>query len=301
MYKKRSFRKTATVLLAIISLLILFNYFLFQRSMGEQPFPSLQEHFQAPNISGRNYLLKKRGGPILASKQKEEQIAIASMTKIMTAMCIIEMVDNLDQLVEVPVDIFPEIEEQGLATAGLIAGEVISYRDLLYAIMLPSGADAVLTAVRAVSGSEEVFVGMMNEKAASLGMSRTHFSNTTGKDAAEHYSTVEDVMLLLEHALQNEMIYQIFTTLSYQSAATNFHPEGLPFFSTLTSQNESLDVENGRILGGKTGYTVAAGLCLASVAEIDGEEYLLVLAGSKGDSLTEQFNIIESRILYDMV
>lgn len=298
MYKKNSFRKTITTLLIVIILLILFIYFLFHRST-EVSFFSSQE--STADVTSKNYLLKKRGGQILASKQKNEQISVASMTKIMTALCIIETIENLEQLVEVPADIFPEIEEQGLATAGLIAGEVISYRDLLYAIMLPSGADAALATARAIGGSEEAFVDRMNGKAISLGMKNTHFSNATGMDAVDHYSSVADIMTLLEHALQNEQFYQLFTTLSYQSEATNLHPEGLPFFSTLISQNESLTLENGQILGGKTGYTQAAGLCLASIAEINGEEYLLVTAGSKGDSLTEQFNIIESRTLYSLI
>lgn len=298
MYKKNNFRKTITTLLIVIILLILFIYFLFHRSTEVSPFSSQES---TADVTSKNYLLKKRGGQILASKQKNEQISVASMTKIMTALCIIETIENLEQFVEVPADIFPEIEEQGLATAGLIEGEVISYRDLLYAIMLPSGADAVLTSVKAIDGSEEAFVDRMNGKVVSLGMRNTHFSNATGMDAADHYSSVADIMTLLEHALQNEQFYQLFTTLSYQSAATNLHPDGLAFFSTIISQNESLALENGQIFGGKTGYTQAAGLCLASIAEINGEEYLLVTAGSKGDSLTEQFNIIESRILYSLI
>lgn len=299
MYKKNNFRKAAAILLAMLTFLIGLNYLPVLRSSGEPFFQILRS--EAPDISGRNYVLKKRGGQVLKSKKEEEQIAIASMTKIMTAICVIEAVENLDQLVEVPVDIFPEIEEQGLATAGLFQGEVISYRTLLYAMMLPSGADAVLTAVQAISGNEQIFADRMNEKAASLGMKRTHFSNTTGKDATDHYSTVADIMTLLDYALQNETFYQVFTTLSYQSVGTNLHPEGLPLTSTVISRNESLALDNGRILGGKTGYTIDAGLCLASMAEINGEEYLLVLAGCKGDNLTEQFNVIESRVLYNLV
>lgn len=299
MMKKSKFRKNITILFALIGLLIVVNFFLFRGLADSSALPFVQE--QGEPISGKNYVLKKREGQVVKSKKQDEKIAVASMTKIMTALYIIEHVENLDQLVEVPMAIFQEIEEQGLATAGLLQGEVISYRELLYGIMLPSGADAALTAVQALSGSEEAFVQGMNETATALGMTNTHFSNATGMDEQAHYSSVGDIMLLLEYALRNEFFYQLFTTLSYQTQGTNLHVEGLSFTSTIISRDESLDLRNGHILGGKTGYTVAAGLCLASLADINGEEYLLVLAGSKGDSLTEQFNIIESRLLYNQI
>lgn len=299
MYKKNNFIKTITMLLLLILVLIGVNLFLFNRSSAERPFSLLQDQSNA--VSGQNYLLKQRGGKTLKSKKATERIAVASMTKIMTALTIIENVENLEELVEVPHDIFPEIEAQGLATAGLIPGEVISYRELLYGIILPSGADAALAAVRAISGDEQFFVADMNERAAALGMKNTHFSNVTGMDAPDHYSTVEDIMRLLEYALDNETFYHVFTSLSYQSSGTNMHVDGLTFISTVISRDESLELDSGRIIGGKTGYTVDAGLCLASLAEVEGEEYLLVLAGSEGDSQSEQHNIIESRLLYNQI
>lgn len=299
MYKKNNFIKTIAMLILLILVLIGVNLFLFNRSSAERPFSLLQDQSNA--VSGQNYLLKQRGGKTLKSKKATERIAVASMTKIMTALTIIENVENLEELVEVPHDIFPEIEAQGLATAGLIPGEVISYRELLYGIILPSGADAALAAVRAISGDEQSFVADMNERAVALGMKNTHFSNVTGMDAPDHYSTVEDIMRLLEYALDNETFYHVFTSLSYQSSGTNMHVDGLTFISTVISRDESLELDSGRIIGGKTGYTVDAGLCLASLAEVEGEEYLLVLAGSEGDSLSEQHNIIESRLLYNQI
>ncbi|MBP1044652.1 D-alanyl-D-alanine carboxypeptidase [Enterococcus sp. BWM-S5] len=299
MYKKNNFIKTIAMLILLILVLIGVNLFLFNRSSAERPFSLLQDQSNA--VSGQNYLLKQRGGKTLKSKKATERIAVASMTKIMTALTIIENVENLEELVEVPHDIFPEIEAQGLATAGLIPGEVISYRELLYGIILPSGADAALAAVRAISGDEQSFVADMNERAVALGMKNTHFSNATGMDAPDHYSTVEDIMRLLEYALDNETFYHVFTSLSYQSSGTNMHVDGLTFISTVISRDESLELDSGRIIGGKTGYTVDAGLCLASLAEVEGEEYLLVLAGSEGDSLSEQHNIIESRLLYNQI
>lgn len=219
----------------------------------------------------------------------------------MTAICIIEHATDLDQSVTVPQNIFFEIEQNNLAVAGLMPGEKISYWDLLHGIILPSGADATLTAALGICEDEQSFVEIMNEKAAQLGMTATHFANSTGLDAIGHYSTIKDMMILLEYALKNDSFYQIFTSLNYQGSATNRHPEGNYFTSSMISRGESLELSKGNIIGGKTGYTPKAGLCLASLAEIDGEEYLLIIAGCKGSDESKQFNVIESRTFYNSI
>lgn len=251
------------------------------------------------NISSKHYLLKVREGSEIYRKGETQKIAIASLTKIMTAVCIIENVNDFEGLTTVPQEIFPDIERNNLAVAGLMADERINYWDLLHGIILPSGADAALTAAISLCGDEESFVELMNEKAVALSMDSTHFTNATGLDDREHFSTVKDMMILLEYALKNEAFYQIFTSLEYQGAATNLHPEGNSFTSSLISRGESLALSNGNIIGGKTGYTSKAEACLASLAEINGKEYLLVIAGCKGSENSKQFNVIESRSLYN--
>ncbi|GCF94923.1 peptidase M15 [Enterococcus florum] len=258
-----------------------------------------KEYVNIRGISAHSYLLKKRDGSVINQKNPQKKVAIASLTKIMTALCVIEKAENLDQLTVVPESIFFELQKNNLAVAGLQPGEEISYRELLYGILLPSGADATLTAVLSLSESEEAFVVIMNQKAAELGMTQTHFSNSVGLDANDHYSTAGDLAILLDYALNNPIFYEVFTRLTYQGQPTNLHPEGNHFTSSLISRGESLELSNGRIIGGKTGYTKKAGLCLASLAVINGEDYLLILTGSKGDSESEQFHLIESRKLYE--
>ena len=90
-----------------------------------------------------------------------------------------------------------------------------------------------------------------------------------------HYSTAEDLALLLDTALEEPLFYQIFTTHSY-TATGSFHPFGSTFTGTLWELPEAESLKNGIILGGKTGYTQEAGLCLASLAEVGGREYLLI-------------------------
>lgn len=258
-----------------------------------------EEYIKLSGISANSYLLKKRHGTIINQKDSQQKIAIASLTKIMTALCVIEEVEDLDQLTVVPEPIFFELQKNNLAVAGLQPGEEICYRDLLYGILLPSGADATLTAALSLRDSEEEFVFVMNQKAIELGMNQTHFTNTVGLDDKDHYSTTGDLAILLDYALDNTVFYEIFTSFTYQGQPTNLHPDGNYFTSSLISRGGSLELSNGQILGGKTGYTKKAGLCLASLAEVNGEEYLLILAGSKGDSESEQFNLIESRKVYE--
>lgn len=252
-------------------------------------------------ITSKHYLLKAREGSEIYRKGETQRISIASLTKIMTAVCILENVEDFEESVTVPQGIFFDIERNNLAVAGLMAGERINYWDLLHGIILPSGADAALTAAISLCGDEKSFVEIMNAKAMELGMSATHFTNATGLDDRGHYSTVKDMMILLEYALKNEAFYQVFTTLEYQGAATNLHPEGNYFTSSLISRGESLALSDGNIIGGKTGYTSKAGLCLASMAEINGEEYVLIIAGCNGSEDSKQFNVIESRNLYNSV
>ena len=141
----------------------------------------------------------------------------------------------------------------------------------------------------------------MNQKAAELGMTATHFCNPTGLHDPEHVSTVRDMARLTEAALQNETFRKLFTTERYTVPATNCHPQGFTMHSTLLSQLDGTELHSGRILGGKTGYTGEAGLCLASLAEVKGREYILVTAGAGGDHSTAPYHIEDAVTVYRRV
>ena len=151
------------------------------------------------------------------------------------------------------------------------------------------------TLARQVSGSEEAFVALMNRKAGELGMKHTHFANCTGLTSSEHYSSAADLAVLLQAALNNETFRTVFTTGQYTSSVTAQHPKGLYMASTLLSRLDGGEVTGGQILGGKTGYTDAAGLCLAVV---NGKEYILVTLGAPGNHATEQTNIMDAVQVY---
>ena len=129
-------------------------------------------------------------------------------------------------------------------------------------------------------------------------MTGTHFCNPTGLHDPEHVSTVRDMARLTEAALQNETFRKLFTTERYTVPATNCHPQGFTMHSTLLSQLDGTELHSGRILGGKTGYTGEAGLCLASLAECGGEEYILVTAGAPSNNDEDLLHIEDAITVY---
>ena len=236
-------------------------------------------------------LLRADSGEVLAEKDADSTIYPASMTKMMTALLAIEANPDLDTPVTLPEEIFPALQAQNASLAGFQAGETATVRDLLYGAMLPSGAECCEALAREVSGSEEAFVARMNQKAAELGMTATHFCNPTGLHDPEHVSTARDMARLLRAAMQNEMFRTIFATARYTVPPTNLHPDGFTMESTFWSELDGTELRRGKFLGGKTGYTSAAGLCLASAAEVKGKTYLMVTAGAQGNHNTEPYHV----------
>ena len=260
-----------------------------------------QQNILLGTSSRHALLMDARTGQVLARKRSGEEAAPASLTKMMTVLLAAEALPDLDTPVTLPEDIFPALYKADASMAGFQPGETVTVRDLLYGAMLPSGAECCETLAREVSGSEEAFVVRMNQKAAELGMTGTHFCNPTGLHDPEHVSTVRDMARLTEAALQNETFRKLFTTERYTVPATNCHPQGFTMHSTLLSQLDGTELHRGRILGGKTGYTGEAGLCLASLAEVKGREYILVTAGAGGNHSTAPYHIEDAVTVYRRV
>ncbi len=246
-------------------------------------------------------LVDNESGNILAQHDAQERIYPASMTKIMTAVLAVENTSDMEETVTVPEDIFPQLYAEDASMAGFLPGEKARLRDLLYGILLPSGAECCLTFADRIAGSETAFVELMNRKAEELGLANTHFCNATGLHDPDHYSTAEDIASLLRYALQSRTFREAFTGNRYSVAPSEQHPDGFTFVSTMFSYMGSADVTGGRILGGKTGYTEEAGQCLASLAEIGGEEYILVTAKADGTHETEQFHILDAQNVYNQI
>ncbi|KMY32280.1 D-Ala-D-Ala carboxypeptidase [Lysinibacillus xylanilyticus] len=235
---------------------------------------------------------------ILLDKGSDEIIYPASLTKIMTVLVAIENIPNLQEKILLPKSIFKNLYEENASVAGFLPNEELTAEDLLYGSMLPSGADASIGLADYIAGSESKFVKLMNEKAKQLGMKNTHFRNATGLHHPDHYTSVKDISILLQYALTNNNFRDIYTAERYSIKSTNLHPEGMTLTSRMFKNLNANENTRGEIIGGKTGYTVQAGLCLASLATINGEEYILVTVGANGDSRTEQFNITDALAVY---
>lgn len=244
-------------------------------------------------------LIRLKDYAVMMQKESEEKIYPASLTKMMTAIIAIEKLSNLQEEITLSDSMFNELYYANASMAGFQPNENVRAIDLLYGVLLPSGAESCIGLADKIAGSEQKFAEMMNQKAAELGMNDTHFVNATGLHDENHYTTVKDMSILLSYALQNDTFRKIFTSSRHATNPTNKHPNGITFYSTMFSKLKDSSIINGKILGGKTGYTDEAGLCLASLAKVDGKEYVLVTVGAKGNPKSEQYNISDALAVYN--
>lgn len=217
-------------------------------------------------------LIEAQTGTVLFQKNANERRAMASTTKIMTAILTIEAGD-LDS--EFTVDSYAIMVEG--TSMGLQQGDRVSRRDLLYGILLPSGNDAANAAAVSVGGSIGAFVEMMNEKAQALELYDTHFVTPSGLDAQGHYTTALDLARLAAYAMRNETFRDI---VACSSAEVEFGNP--PYKRTLYNSNKMLRQYDGTI-GVKTGFTDNARRCLVSAAQRDGVTLIAVTLNAPDD------------------
>ncbi len=273
----------------------------FQRHSNQQPVFDLNDYQPVDdsswNIQSQYALLVNREtGRVLYQRKANQKMYPASLTKIMTVLVAIEKLDEEEMTV---ISDFTDLYESGAALAGFLPGETVRAIDLLYGTMLSSGAEAAESLAQNICGSVDKFVVLMNKKARELGMNQTHFENVTGLHEKGHYTTARDMTILLNAALSNQLFKQIFTTIQYEMPSTTNHPSGLFMMSRMFSKLSTSIFKGGQFLGGKTGYTEEAGLCLASLASDGENEYILVTAGAPGGPQTEQTNISDAINLYE--
>jgi len=227
----------------------------------------------------------------------------ASLVKMMTALVAIENISNLNEMVTLDPAIFEPIHAANATTAGFLPGDSVRAIDLLFGLLLPSGAECAIGLAIHIAGSEYDFVAMMNERARELGMSNTNFTNTTGLHNSNQVSTVMDMAILLKYAIENETFHRIITSSRHSTAGTGLRPGGITFHSTLFSRMESPEFNGGTILGGRTGFTSQSGQNLASFAHVNGVKYILVTAGaqSNGNHLTQALHIEDAFTMFSAI
>ncbi len=226
-----------------------------------------------PSVSAASAVLMEQStGTVLLDVDAHRRLPMASTTKIMTALVAIERANLADTV---------SVSEKAVGIEGssvyLKAGEQLTMEQLLYAVLLESANDAAAAVAIAVAGDIPSFSEMMNETAAKIGLTETHFTNPHGLDEDEHYTTAYDLALLARYALQNETFARIVST--YKTTIPLSGEEGT---RVLVNHNRMLKSYEGAI-GVKTGYTRHSGRCLVSAAERDGVLMIAVTLSAPDD------------------
>ena len=244
--------------------------------------------FDATINSDSAILISADNGDVLYEKEADTQRAPASLVKMMTVYVALRNNDDIDRELQMPEAAYEGLEKEKASQSGLKKGETVTIRDLCYAAILASGGDAANALALATSGNIESFVELMNEEAKHLGLDSTTFTNPTGLDDEKQVSTCRDMARLLKGALGNTLFQEIFTAREYTTTANDTHPEGLALTHTmeedLTNFQRYFDTSGYEIVGGKTGYTQAAGNCLATLAQKEkAPDYIVVTMHATGD------------------
>ncbi len=226
-------------------------------------------------------LMNGTTGEILWQQNGDTRLSMASTTKIMTALLLCESGDLSKKIVTTK----QMVTVEG-SSMGLLEGDTVSYRDLLYGMLLASGNDAANTTAIALGGSAENFVKLMNEKALDLGLNNTNFVTPSGLDAAEHYSTAADMASLARAALNNPD----FRAACSSKSATLCYGNP-PYNRTLTNHNKLLNSYDG-LIGVKTGYTKKSGRCLVTAAQ-RGSAFLIAVTLCAPNDWSDHRNMLD--------
>ena len=256
------------------------------RNTEEQPIKISSE------LYSKNYILiRQKDSKVMLKEREEEAIA--------TVYTALQHIDDLQKTVRIPASIFPQLEKEQASMAGFLPDEEVTYEDLIYGALLPSGADACMTLAISLYGSEDAFVAEMNAQAEKLKLKQTRFQNCTGLDEAGHVSSVRDIAWILDEALKLPKFAEAFHATNYVMAPSNMHPEGMTIYSTMRMTMDQNELSQDDILGGKTGYTKKAGLCLATQARIHEETWLFVSAHASGSATTKPYHILDAINVYE--
>lgn len=227
------------------------------------------------------YLVNLETDKVIFEKNAHEKLYPASLTKLMTCLLLVELVPDLDNtIITAKAAILGTFASQNVSLAGILAGEQLTARELLYCMLLQSGNEAAAI-VADYLGDQSInnFIDMMNTRARELGAVNTHFMNPHGLHDENHYSTAYDMYLIAREAVKHKVIVDIASTYSYQLRETNKRaPEWL--VSTNKMMQKGSDFYRSYIKGLKTGTTTPAGKCFVSYAEKNGYSYISVLLGS---------------------
>ena len=226
-------------------------------------------------------LLCADNGEVIYAVNEHERLSMASTTKIMTSLLVLEEKTPFRQ-----VSVTKQMVSVEGTSMGLLPGDTVSFDALVHGMLLASGNDAANTAAIVVGGSAENFASMMNRRADEIGMDNTNFVTASGLDDEEHYSTAYDMALLACEALENPE----FRSICAKKTATLCYGNP-PYSRTLTNHNRLL-WSYSHAIGVKTGFTKKSGRCLVSAAERDGITLVAVTLNDR-DDWNDHINMLE--------
>lgn len=245
-------------------------------------------------------------GNVLFANSPDQRVQIASMTKVMTLIVACDYLEGKAHLGDA-VDLTYSDRLKGYNKAflsepggtGSVTADTVYVVDLLYGLILQSGADAAYGLAEHFAGSEEAFVAKMNEKAAALGMTNTHFTNCVGKDdGGQNYSSMRDVATMFTYALNNPLCENIITTKQWKCVGS--YKKGNSISSlvlTTIVKKGGPKFGNTTVLGGKSGLESMSGYCLVSVCKnASGERFAVVTMGNSGSSYADSIYIYQNYI-----
>lgn len=234
----------------------------------------------SPEINSRAaIILEKSTGTILFGKNENDIRKMASTTKIMTAIVVLENVDDLSETVIVS----KKSANIGGSRLGLSTNAKVTVNDLLYGLLLCSGNDAAIALAEFVGGSVEGFANLMNQKALDLNLKDTHFVTPHGLDDDEHYTTAYELALLTKYALENKTFSKIVSTKNYTVLINNSS-------KNIHNTNELLGYLNG-VYGVKTGFTNGANRCLVTACVRGDLDIICVVLGADTKKFRTQDSI----------
>ena len=253
----KTIKKSAKSIVFILFFMVIVMNFAFFNLMTYKSKPVWAEEKTLTSAKAMA-VIEKESGRILYSKNKDEKLPMASTTKIITAIYVIEHCDDLDRKFEIPK------EAVGISgtSIGLQTGEHLSIRELLYGLMLRSGNDSAVALAIATGGSEEKFIEDVNSWLSEVvGVFDTHLSNPHGLPADEHYTTASDLAKISAYAMKNQTFCEIVKTqkISISDEKQSKYPRDLVNKNKLLKNYEFAD-------GIKTGYTKSAGRCFVGSA-----------------------------------
>jgi len=239
-------------------------------------------------------LINLTAGEMIFEHHANTRVYPASLTKMMTVLIGIEQSRSDTMIVRAD---FTRIMLANASVAGFEYGEERTLMEILHGAMLPSGADATATIAYHVAGSYDAFVELMNERARELGMYHTNFTNTSGLHDENQYTTAYDMVILLKYALENPIFREVFTARNY--AFTTFFGEQRVMNSTLFVNMWTTEFTGGEMMGGRTGFTNAAGRCLASLATNGTDEFILITFGADPYAANQIAHISDALMIYE--